>query len=65
MSVIAYNCPEITVTVVDSDSEKIKAWNGPLDDLPIYEKGLVEIVKMYEIEIYFSHDISRSIEKAE
>ena len=42
---LLYNCPEITVTVVDSDSEKIKAWNGPLDDLPIYEKGLVEIVK--------------------
>ena len=66
MSVIAYNCPEITVTVVDSDSEKIKAWNGPLDDLPIYEKGLVEIVKdVRDRNLFFSHDISRSIEKAE
>ena len=40
MAVIALKCPHINVTVVDSNSEKIKAWNGPLEQLPVYEPGL-------------------------
>lgn len=34
-SVIAHMCPEITVTVVDVNESRIKAWNS--DTLPIYE----------------------------
>lgn len=34
-SVIAHMCPEITVTVVDINESRIKAWNS--DTLPIYE----------------------------
>jgi len=34
-SVIASMCPEITVTVVDVNETRIKAWNS--DTLPIYE----------------------------
>lgn len=34
-SVIACMCPEITVTVVDVNESRIKAWNS--DTLPIYE----------------------------
>lgn len=34
-SVIASMCPEITVTVVDVNESRIKAWNS--DTLPIYE----------------------------
>lgn len=34
-SVIAQMCPEITVTVVDVNESRIKAWNS--DTLPIYE----------------------------
>lgn len=34
-SVIAAMCPEITVTVVDVNESRIKAWNS--DTLPIYE----------------------------
>ena len=40
MAVIALKCPNINVTVVDANPEKIKAWNGPLDSLPVYEPGL-------------------------
>ena len=40
MSVIALKCPKINVTVVDADTEKINSWNGPLEDLPVYEPGL-------------------------
>lgn len=34
-SVIAQMCPEVTVTVVDVNESRIKAWNS--DTLPIYE----------------------------
>lgn len=34
-SVIASMCPEVTVTVVDVNETRIKAWNS--DTLPIYE----------------------------
>ena len=33
-------CPEIEVTVVDVSKERIDAWNGPFDQLPVYEPGL-------------------------
>ena len=43
MSVIARQCPNITVTVVDISSDRIAAWNDTdLDNLPIYEPGLAE-----------------------
>ena len=43
MAVIAENCPNIKVTVVDLSKKQIDAWNS--DDLPIYEPGLLEVVK--------------------
>ena len=45
MAVIALKCPEINITVVDNNPEKINSWNGPLDNLPVYEPGLAEIIK--------------------
>ena len=66
MAVIALKCPHINVTVVDANQDKIKAWNGPLDDLPVFEPGLAEIVeKVRGINLFFSSDISGNIEKAE
>ena len=35
MAVIAINCPNLKITVVDSNPEKINQWNGPLDHLPV------------------------------
>ena len=35
---IAQMCPEITVTVVDVNESRIKAWNS--DTLPIYEVNI-------------------------
>ena len=66
MAVIALKCPHINVTVVDANPERIKAWNGPLDQLPIYELGLAEVVKEARgRNLFFSEDISGNIEKAE
>jgi UDPglucose 6-dehydrogenase len=66
MAVIALKCPHINVTVVDANPDKIKAWNGPLDELPIYEPGLAEVVKKARgRNLFFSDNISGDIEKAE
>ena len=66
MAVIALKCPHINVTVVDSNLEKIKAWNGPLDSLPVYEPGLAEIVEQTRNRnLFFCNDIAKNIEKAE
>ena len=66
MAVIALKCPHINVTVVDSDANKIKAWNGPLDSLPVYEPGLAEVVKEARgRNLFFSEDIPGNIDKAE
>ena len=66
MAVIALKCPHIYVTVVDANPDKIKAWNGPLENLPVYEPGLAEVVKEARgRNLFFSDDIAANIEKAE
>ena len=66
MSVIALKCPHINVNVVDANPDKINAWNGPLDDLPVFEPGLREVVeKARDRNLFFSTDIAENIEKAE
>ena len=45
MSVIAQKNPDIKVTVVDLNAQRIADWNdADLDKLPIYEPGLDEVV---------------------
>lgn len=43
MAMIAKQCPDIFVHVVDLNERRIAAWNS--DDLPVYEPGLDEVVK--------------------
>ena len=46
MAVFASKCPNINFTVVDIDKDRINKWNNSdLNDLPIYEPGLDEIIK--------------------
>lgn len=66
MAVIAIKCPDIMVTVVDSDSERIDSWNGPLDELPIYEPGLSEIVSESRGKnLFFSTEVDKAIDNSE
>ena len=66
MAVIALKCLHIDVTVVDANPDKIKAWNGPLENLPVYEPGLAEVVKEARgRNLFFSDNIAANIEKAE
>ena len=46
MAVIADRCPEIQVTVVDLNAERIAAWNdADTSRLPVYEPGLAAVVE--------------------
>ena len=66
MAVIALKCPEIKVTVVDLNAARIAAWNGPLENLPIYEPGLAQVVdKARGRNLFFSTEVDKAIEKAE
>lgn len=42
MAMIAKQCPDIQVHVVDLNESRIRAWNS--DSLPVYEPGLHEVV---------------------
>lgn len=63
MAVIAEKCPEIEVTIVDINPQRIAAWNDEnTDNLPIYEPGLADIVKARRNKnLFFSTDIKRAI----
>ena len=67
MAVIARQCPNITVTVVDISEERIAAWNDTnLDNLPIYEPGLAEVVaKARNKNLFFSTEIDKAIQEAD
>ena len=43
MAMIAKQCPDIQVHVVDLNAKRIAAWNS--DALPVYEPGLDEVVR--------------------
>ena len=67
MAVIAIQCPEIKLHVVDHNKEKIKLWNhSNLDKLPVYEPGLKEIIaKTRNKNLFFSSDVEKFIIESE
>tara|TARA_R110002050_G_scaffold69630_2_gene150679 strand:- start:9206 stop:10606 length:1401 start_codon:yes stop_codon:yes gene_type:complete len=67
MSVIASKCPEIQVTVVDINKERIAQWNhSDLDMLPVYEPGLKEIVQQTRNKnLFFSTEVDKAIFEAQ
>lgn len=67
MAVIAQKCPHIKVQVVDINPERIAAWNDKnLENLPIYEPGLKEVVNEARgRNLFFSTDIAKAIDEAQ
>jgi len=66
MAVIALKCPKLRVTVVDSNHDRIKDWNGPLDNLPVYEPGLEIVIKEARgRNLFFSENVRYAIENSE
>ena len=67
MAVIALKCPHIKVTVVDINEQRIAEWNDEnIDNLPIYEPGLADVVKEARgRNLFFSTDIESAIREAQ
>ena len=64
MAIIAKNCPQHRVVVVDINEARIAAWQS--DRLPIYEPGLDEIVRSTRGKnLLFSTDVNRHIAEAD
>lgn len=70
-AMIAYQCPEVQVTVVDTNARRIEAWNSGYP--PMYEPGLEEILAGIEqrtgdgdqSNLRFSTEIERAIDDAD
>ena len=67
MAVIAQKCPEIQVTVVDLNSDRIAAWNDiNVDNIPIYEPGLSAVVaEARGRNLFFSTEVEKAIDEAQ
>jgi UDPglucose 6-dehydrogenase len=64
MAVIAMKCPQYKVSVVDISEARIKAWKT--DQLPIYEPGLLDVVKTGRgRNLFFSTDIDAAISESD
>ena len=45
MAVLAEQCPQIKVTVVDLDKKKISLWNSKdMTKIPVFEPGLTDVL---------------------
>lgn len=67
MAVIALKNPDVKVNIVDLNEARIAAWNGDdLDQLPIYEPGLKEVVaETRGKNLFFSTAVDEAIDAAD
>ena len=62
MAMIAYKCPDCRITVVDTNPDRIDAWNS--EELPLYEPGLDKIIKKTRGKnLFFTKDIENQIKE--
>lgn len=67
MAVIADRCPDLQVTVVDLNEQRIAAWNSEdLSILPVYEPGLDSVIERARgRNLHFKTSIADSIAEAD
>jgi UDPglucose 6-dehydrogenase len=67
MAVIAQKCPNIKVTVVDLNEQRIAKWNDQdVNNIPIYEPGLSAIVGQSRGKnLFFSTKVDEAIAEAQ
>ncbi|WP_309640437.1 UDP-glucose 6-dehydrogenase [Flavobacterium sp.] len=67
MAIIAQKCPDIKVTVVDLNIERIAAWNDPdVNNIPIYEPGLSDLVaEARGRNLFFSTEVDKAIDESQ
>ena len=64
MAMIAKQCPDIDVRVVDINEGRIQKWNS--SELPVYEPGLYDIVnECRDRNLTFTTDVNESIRNAD
>ncbi len=64
MAVIAKHCPQHRVVIVDTNPERIAAWQS--DRLPIYEPGLDDVVRAARgRNLFFSTEVNQHIAEAD
>jgi UDPglucose 6-dehydrogenase len=64
MAMIAKKCVDTKVTVVDLNQDRIDAWNS--DQLPIYELGLLDVVKSARgRNLFFTTDIDQTLQDSD
>ncbi len=64
MAMIAKQCPDISVHVVDLNAHRIGQWNS--DTLPVYEPGLDDVVKEARgRNLRFSTDVDQAIQDSD
>lgn len=62
MAMIAYKCSDYRITVVDTNPDRIDAWNSA--ELPVYEPGLDLIIKKTRGKnLFFTKDIENQIKE--
>jgi UDPglucose 6-dehydrogenase len=62
MAMIAYKCSDYRITVVDTNPDRIDAWNSA--ELPVYEPGLDIIIKKTRGKnLFFAKDIENQIKE--
>ena len=67
MAVIAKNCPELDIKIVDINENRINLWNSiDLNNLPVFEPGLSEIIKsVRDKNLFFSINVEEAIREAD
>ena len=67
MAVIANKCPQIKVTVVDLNAERIARWNDDnVENIPVYEPGLSSIIAASRGKnLFFSTEVDKAINEAQ
>ena len=67
MAIIAAKCPDIQVTVVDVNKQRIAQWNDTnYLNLPVYEPGLDQIIANCRGKnLFFSNEVSKNIMNAD
>ena len=64
MAMIAMKCLQINVQVVDINEKIIQQWNS--DELPVYEPGLLEVVKECRgRNLTFTTEVDKAIQESE
>ena len=64
MAVIAKMNPDRKVVVVDINKQRIAAWNSKKYTLPIYEPGLLDVIKAVRGKnLFFSTNIEKAVKE--